>query len=296
MLYILPQDIATAQNLLVSEYSNERAIEFDSTGANLGVFASHGSFSSGDRFEGMAFDANGYLYTAQGNVPGIVSRFSPTGTYLGTFATTGLSDATDIQFDATGNLYVASFQNNTVHRFSPAGADLGVFASVPSAYNLAFARDGSLYVDSASDNTIHHFSATGVDLGALASAGSTVPAGLAFDVNDNLYVAYRGNNTVRRFSPTGIDLGVFASGLNDPVGIAFDSGGELYVANIVGGNVRRFSPTGADLGNFATGLSLPNGLVFRPSPSAVPEPGNVAALFSVMVSGGLLLRRRHRRC
>src|SRR5205823_5554351 len=72
-----------AQNLLVSEYLQNDVVQIAPDGTNLGTFAS--SPSPGHRFEGLAFDTNGYLYVARGGGEGtsftsIVSRFSPSGT------------------------------------------------------------------------------------------------------------------------------------------------------------------------------------------------------------------------
>src|SRR5581483_748733 len=85
-----------AQNLFVSEYFQNDAVQFAPDGTNLGIFAS--SSVSNSRFEGMAFDANGYLYIARGGNPDTtVSRFSPTGTDLGAFVAAGI-DADDVAF------------------------------------------------------------------------------------------------------------------------------------------------------------------------------------------------------
>ncbi len=119
---LLPCADAAAQNLLVSEYGNNRAFQFAPDGTNLGVFCS-GSADGGTRFFGMALDASGNLYVARSAIPGLVSRYSPTGADLGVFATNGLIAATDVKFDTAGNLYVCSFGNDTVHRYSSTGAD-----------------------------------------------------------------------------------------------------------------------------------------------------------------------------
>lgn len=281
--------VAIAQNLIVGTYYSNRAYEFNTAGNNLGLFCK----SSGtDRFYGMAFDANGYLYVA-GSGTNNVRLFSPTGVDLGNFATMGLDATTDIAFDQGGDVYVSNFYNSTVRRFSSTGVDKGVFASfgLDEPVGLAFDSAGNLYVSNYDDGTVRRFSPTGADKGVFAS-GLAQPMGLAFDMAGNLYVANRGRNNIRWFSPTGVDLGVFAStGLSSPAYLAFDVNGNLYVANFGGSTVRKFSPTGVDLGDFAKGLDSPVGLAFRKSNVVV----NIADVSgapgrSVLLRG--LLRRK----
>jgi sugar lactone lactonase YvrE len=283
-----------AQNLLVSEYFQNDAVEFAPDGTNLGIFAS--AFDPGLRFEGMAFDANGYLYVASGGIPAVVRRFSPSGTDLGIFATLSDSGADDIAFDKAGNLYVSGYTDGNVERFSPTGVDLGVFASpVPNATYMAFDQAGDLYVCSDTAHYVRRFSPTGTDLGIFAS-GFTRPSGIAFDTAGDVYITDRLSNSVRRFAPDGTDLGVFAdTGLDDPLDLAFDAAGNLYVSNVGGSTVRRFSPTGVDLGDFATGLHAPAGLAFFPQiPTTVPEPGALALCVGIGLSAAGSFYRRLR--
>jgi DNA-binding beta-propeller fold protein YncE len=138
---------------------------------------------------------------------------------------------------------------------------------------MAFDRQGNLYVANYTNNTVHRFSPTGVDLGNFATTGMDHPEDLAFDTQGNLYVANYFANTVREFSPTGVDLGNFATtGLSSPNGLAFDLMGNLYVSNnhdVGDTTIHRFSATGTDLGDFATGVRSAGQLAFAPG---VPEP------------------------
>jgi sugar lactone lactonase YvrE len=51
---------------------------------------------------------------------GFILVFSPSGEYLGIFAS-GLNGPTGLAFDKAGNLYVSEIAGNTIHRFSPSG-------------------------------------------------------------------------------------------------------------------------------------------------------------------------------
>ena len=106
-LLTLPH-VATAQNLIVGLYFNNRAYKFASDGTNLGEFASTNATS---RFYDMTFDTSGSLFVA-GAFSNNIRRFSPTGVDQGDFVT--LSSPSGVAFDSNGNLYVSSFANNTV--------------------------------------------------------------------------------------------------------------------------------------------------------------------------------------
>src|SRR6476659_4815435 len=98
-----------------------------------------------------------------------IREFSPTGTDLGDFATTGLESPRGIAFDRSGNLYVAN--THSIRKFSPTGADLGNFATtgLNVARGIAFDRRGNLYASNAGDNTVRKFCPSGADLGIFAS-------------------------------------------------------------------------------------------------------------------------------
>jgi len=91
----------------------------------------------------------------------------------------GLNGPEDLAFDASGNLYVSNYYNNSIEKFSSTGTDLGAFASgLHGPAGLAFDASGNLYVSNV-NGTIEEFSSTGTDLGAFAS-GLVTPDGIAF--------------------------------------------------------------------------------------------------------------------
>ena len=203
---------------------------------------------------GIALDSAGNFYVANTGVPfNDIVKFSPTGVYLGEFAT-GLNTPSALAFDRAGNLYVSCYADETdnsavIRRFSAAGVDLGVFASAPEvAYSLAFDRTGNLFASFTNAGTIRKFSATGTDLGVFATIPDLLPgtgvvygpAGLAFDSAGNLYAASSGtNNAIFKYAPDGTGsvfaAGTGANGLIAPGFIAFtdDYGVPLPLVNQV---------------------------------------------------------------
>lgn len=156
-------------NLYVSNGDNNSIRKFSATGVDLGYFVAPNTGLNNP--QGIAFDVSGNLYVASpggGATPTFaVERFSPTGTYLGVFATTSGSPL-GLAFDASGNLYVTDYEK--VAKFSAAGVDLGVFTNTPLLTAIAFDSVGNLYGTTVSDG-IKKFSPTGADLGSIATGG-----------------------------------------------------------------------------------------------------------------------------
>jgi outer membrane lipoprotein-sorting protein len=216
-------------SLYVADYPNQQILHY---GANGNLLAAFGAGHLGDP-QGMVFGPDGNLYVADTNSS--VQKFSPTGTFLGTFVAPGsggLSNAKDLVFGPGGNLYVASWQTSSVLCYNgTTGAFLNTFV-------------------------------TG------GSGGLSGPEGLAFGPDGNLYVSSDGTNSVLRYSGAdGALLGTFTSGgtLSGPWGIRFDQAGNLDVASAGNGQIETFSGTsGAFLGNLATGLANPESLAASP--------------------------------
>jgi sugar lactone lactonase YvrE len=78
---------------------------------------------------GLACDRSGNLYVANAETD-TIEKFSPTGTDLGVFASTGNGTGPwGLAFDSSGDLYAVTMSGGKIEEFSPTGTDLGVFAS-----------------------------------------------------------------------------------------------------------------------------------------------------------------------
>ena len=270
--------------IFVSDSTNNKIEKFDSSGTDLGTFATTGLNAP----TGLAFDSSGNLYVANHGNSTIV-KFNSSGTVLATFGSGVLSGPEGLAFDSSGNLYVANPGNNNIQKFNSSGAVIGVFSTDPNnPWGLAFDSSGNLYTGDG--NRIGKFNSSGVDLGAF----SALPFGngLAFDSSGNLYVTT--GNSVAKLSSSGDVLATYTTGLNGPIGLAFDNRGNLYVANQGNSTIEEFDASGTDLGAFSTGSTTSLYIAITDSINAVPEPSTwqilvvgVAALLS-----GFRLRRR----
>jgi streptogramin lyase len=222
-----------------------------------------------------------------------------TGAFLDTFVDSGvggLNGARGLLLGPDGNLYVNSFNSDSVMRYDgttgaplPAPGQTGA-TFVPTGSGglqgpagLILGRDGNLYVVSQANNSVLRYSGTTGDfIDVFVPAGSgglQVPRGLVFGPDGNLYViSSSGPGKVLRYDgTTGAPLP--APGQTDAIFVAgwtqagpslvFGPDGNLYVSDATDHSVVRFNgTTGEFMDSFVSpvsgGLSGPAGLIFGP--------------------------------
>jgi sugar lactone lactonase YvrE len=203
---------------------------------------------------GVAVATNDTLYVVD-NAENTVRQVVPVGTnwmvttIAGTAGVPGNADGTNqgvafsgptsIALDATGNLYVADGDNNTVRELSPSGTNW-----------ISSTIAGSAIASGSQDGT------NGVAL-------FDYPSGVTVDAAGRLYVADANNNTIREVVPSGTNWVVTtiagtagSSGKNDgtngaaqfnyPAGIAVDRSGNIFVADTGNYTIRKLTPQGTN--------------------------------------------------
>jgi hypothetical protein len=164
--------------------------------------------------------------TSAGVVSTLAGLAGSSGTNNGTGSNARFNGPHGIAVDATGNVYVADFFNNTIRKITSAGV-----------------------VSTLAGSAGHSGSADGTG----DSARFYGPGGIAVDGEGNLYVADAYNDTIRKITPVGAVstigglVGIFSSadgtGSNarffQPLGIAVDSDGKVYVADSFSATIRK---------------------------------------------------------
>jgi hypothetical protein len=201
-----PYGVVTDQyrNLYIADMNNSRVRMVTTSTGIITTIAGSGTFGyTGDGFPataaqlstpyGVALDASGNVYIADydnfvvrqvvastGLINTIAGNNNLGGGYTGdngpaTAATLG--GAMGVAVDASGNLYIADYNNNCIRIVNPAGT-INTFAGNGTA---GYGGDG----------------------GAANSAQLNKPTGVSVDALGNVYIADYGNNVIRMVNPSG---------------------------------------------------------------------------------------------
>lgn len=198
-----------------------------------------------------------------------VRKFDTDGNSLGIFANTGMSDPRGLAFDASGNLYVANYDSNSLSKYDPNGNYLpGQSIAQPLNFSVGVLIDqaGAIYVSNESNARIQKYDAAG-NLLARSQALNT-PTAMIFDSDGNIRVANRTGNTVFKYDTDLVMLsGTISTNTNRPRGLAMDSSGNIYVANSFTDDISKFTSSGVLLDRFGSSstMDLPYGLAFDSS-------------------------------
>jgi sugar lactone lactonase YvrE len=293
-------------NLYVADYLNGAIRKVTPTGA-VSTYAgqlTHAGYADGAAAQasfrypyGIAADAAGNLYVADSNNY-LIRTITPAGvvgTLAGTPSVAGNVDAQGmaakfngpegIAIDASGNLYVADTQNNSIRKVTLSGA-VTTFATTVSgasgstlAHPTAVALDasGNLYVGD--DKGVYKSAASGASALTQVSALHSISA-ITVAPDGTVYFAQRGipSSTIYALSPANLVTTVLNTGLSDAVvGIVVAADGNLYVSDR--GNSVIKQVTTAGVATVVVGVSnLPIGTVPGGLPARVNSPTGLALL------------------
>jgi sugar lactone lactonase YvrE len=236
---------------------------------------------------GMAVDASGNLYIADGNKQrirkvspgGIISTVAGNGSLGfggdgGAAASASLNNPRGVAVDASGNLYIADFLNQRIRKVNTSG----IISTVAGNGSRGFGGDG----------------------GAATSASLSDPIGIAVDASGNLYITDVGNQRIRKVNTSGIISTVVGNGsagfsgdggvatvasLNNPYGVAVDASGNLYIADRSNQRIRKVNTSGIISTVAGTGSSSFSGDGGAATSAGLYSPGDVA----VDASGNLYI-------
>jgi len=255
-------------------------------GSELGYFDDVGTAARFDGPTGLALDAAGFLYVGDSanNRIRLVSPTASVTTFAGSTNTAGDSDGaglTQARFhnpdglaiDASGTLYVADFNNNSIRRIDSSGVVTTFVTAGASGLSgptgLAFDKSGDLYVADKGNHRILKITPSGAITtfaggspghadGVGAAAQFQFPNGLAFCGDGDLFVADQNNNLIRRVKPDGT-VSTYAGGIGGlafvdgpsstarflaPRDLACDPQGKLFVVDTGNERIRMITPSG----------------------------------------------------
>ncbi|HEY1680289.1 MAG TPA: hypothetical protein VGF98_01435 [Candidatus Tumulicola sp.] len=212
----------------------------------------------------------------------------------------GIDEPFDLAFDASNDLYVLNFGNDTLTVYAENAGTPKLTISTGLNWPVALALDNSngLYVLNSFDNTITVYNSKEGNERYAISDGLTYPVAIAIGADQNLYVANGANVAVYApgaQSPTR----TITTGIIDAEALAFDDAGNLFVANrknvlmyppgsnspsetikkssyrlgfdargnlyVLGGTIAVFSPAGRELRDYTRGLGRTESMHVAPS-------------------------------
>jgi sugar lactone lactonase YvrE len=262
--------------LYIADTFNQRIRRVSAAGI-ISTIAGIGNFGfSGDggpalnaRFSsprGVAVDANGNVVIADTfnhrvrriNADGTITTIAGNGSSNqpgdGSPATNfSLSTPSDIAVDASGNLLIATIDNNRIRKLTPAG----FISTIVGSGNFGYSGDG----------------------GPALAARLAGPQAVAVDSSGNIFIADSNNYRVRKVTTGGVINTVAGNGtysyagdggpaalsaLNYPIGLARDSGGNLFVADYSNSRIRKITPGGV-ISSFVNNLTSPISVAVEPT-------------------------------
>ncbi|MFC4598199.1 S-layer homology domain-containing protein [Cohnella hongkongensis] len=300
----------SAGNMYITEIGYERVRKVDTNGI---ISTVAGSSTGGQGYAGdggpataallnrpvdVAVDSAGNLYIAEifnhtirkvDQTTGIITTVVGTG--VAGFSGDGgpanlaqLNTPYSIDFDDSGNLYIADRNNNRVRKVDTSGN----ISTVAGAGVAGYSGDG----------------------GPATAARMNSPIGLTVDDDGTLYVAENGNHIVRKISPTGIITTVAGTGafgdsgdggpaksaqLRGPLGIDLDHNGNLYVADRGNHKIKKleavthtvaFDKNGGDTEATPSTLSVTDDETVAALPAPPTRPGYAFAGWNTQPTGG----------
>jgi sugar lactone lactonase YvrE len=200
---------------------------------------------------------------------GTISKVDLADGTVSTFAS-GLNNPLGLDFDSSGNLYVAQQSSGAILKFDSSGV-MTPFATGLNYYLSGLAVDSANNVYVGANRYAGNFASAILKFnpqGALISTwnwsvggpGPLQPTGLALGLSGDLFVSDYSGNALYSISPSGVPTLITGLYVN-PHGLAFDAHGTLFVGTKSSGRIDGVSPAGT-ITPFVSGIDNPSGMAF----------------------------------
>jgi hypothetical protein len=171
-----------------------------------------------------------------------------------------LSSPTGLALDASGNIFVADNQNNTIRQITPSGdittlagtagtvgrADgTGAAARFSDPTGVAADNLGNVYVvDSENAGLRKIVVSTGVVTTIMENSWTFNPRGVAVDADGNVYVVSRIEYNLLKVTPSSVITTLAGTEQVSGTAVAVDSAGNVYVTDDINNVIHRITPSG----------------------------------------------------
>jgi DNA-binding beta-propeller fold protein YncE len=180
-----------------------------------------------------------------------------------TLVSLGLASPIGVAVDASGNVYIADDNDNTITEWT-ASSDTSstlISSGLSKPAGVAVGIAGNVYVADTFNNAIEEWTASNKTVSTLISSGLSHPSGVAVDGAGNVYIADTGNGAVKEWTAADSNVvTLVSSNLNDPSGVAVDSAGNIYIADTGNSAVKEWTAATSNLTTLVSGLNQPNGV------------------------------------
>jgi sugar lactone lactonase YvrE len=202
----------------------------------------------------------------------------------------------DVAVDASGNIYIADFDNYRIQKWAPGdttgttvagGNGYGSAANQFATRGVAVDASGNVYI---ADNGNHRIQkwAPGATEGVTVAGGNGYgsaanqlnnPSGVAVDALGNVYIADAGNHRIQKWAP-GDTIGTTVAGGNGQGsaanqfswlnGVAVDAAGNVYIADANNHRVQKWVPGATE------GVTVAGGNGYGSAANQLENPSGVA--------------------
>lgn len=191
-----------------------------------------------------------------------------------------LSGPSLMTIDASGNIYVANYNNGTISKYNSSGTYIGKFGTGKTLTNpegIVFDSAGNAYVEDTGAGAVYKYNSSGVYQSTIIT-GLNHPLGISIDPSNNLYIAtyvytFPYTSSVTKYSTSGTLISNLNNAQMDQSdGVATDGSGNIYVLNRAQdatgtnkGYVTKYNSAGVYQGIFSSGYEDPLAISVDPS-------------------------------